>query len=169
MNVKNFVLGIGIVVVFALTLWQGIEAFYPSPMYDDYCGKIREPIPMPVDKDINLYQNATWCAENNGNWRNGYCDFYYECQKQFDEVQDKHAKIAFIISVIVALIAIITGYAILSIEPVGSALIGSGIWALFYGTVINWRNFTNIWRFLLLFAALVLIIWITLRLNRKRK
>ena len=27
MNVKNLILGIGIVIVFALVLWQGIEAF----------------------------------------------------------------------------------------------------------------------------------------------
>ena len=36
-NVKNLVLGIGIVVIFALALWQGVEAFYPSSKYDDFC------------------------------------------------------------------------------------------------------------------------------------
>ena len=37
MNVKILVLGIGIVIVYALMLWQGIEAFYPSPQYDKFC------------------------------------------------------------------------------------------------------------------------------------
>src|SRR3989338_6194448 len=41
MKIKNLVLGIGIIIVFALALWQGIEAFYPSPKYDSFCNATR--------------------------------------------------------------------------------------------------------------------------------
>src|SRR3989338_7347720 len=37
MNVKNLVLGIGIFIVYLLMLNYGIEAFYPSPKYEDFC------------------------------------------------------------------------------------------------------------------------------------
>lgn len=168
MKVKNIVLGIGIVIVFALALWQGVEAFYPSPQWDNYCGSVEIPR-LVADKDVNFYNNQTLCLENNGTWRNGYCDYYSECQESFDEAMDKHAMYTFFISIIVGIIIIIVGYSILSIEPVGSALIASGIWAFFYGSVVNWRNFSDIWRFLLLLAALVLLILFAIHLNRNKK
>ncbi len=160
MNVKNIVLGIGIVVVFALALWQGIEAFYPSPQYEDYCNFNNGPVP-------GTENNATFCQENGGMWNNGYCDYYSRCQKDYDDARDPHAKVVFFISLIVAIIVIIVGFSILSIEPVGSALIGSGIWAVFWGSVVNWRNLSDIWRFLLLLVVLILLIWVALKLNKK--
>lgn len=159
MNVKNIVLGIGIVVVFALALWQGIEAFYPSPQYEDYC---EDGIGFP-----GAESNVTVCEDSGGIWKNGYCDYYSECQKEYDAARDPHAKVVFFISLIVAIIVIIVGFSILSIEPVGSALIGSGIWAVFWGSVVNWRNLSDIWRFLLLLVVLILLIWIAIKLNKK--
>ena len=188
MRVKNLVLGIGIVVVFALALWQGIEAFYPSPQYDDFCSGVdRFSAPYPAKADGNYATNCTFSRELQEQQTQCYADggqpiFEYDdngctiaikecdfCQKYFDEAQDKHAKYVFFISLIVAVITIIVGYSILSIEPVGSALIGSGIWAIFYGSVINWRNFSNIWRFLLLLLALILLIWFAVRLNTREE
>ena len=166
MNVKNLVLGIGIVIVFALALWQGIETFYPSPQWDSYCTSNEIASPIISEKEMPTIEN---CTAQGGTWTNGYCDYYFECQQQFDTAQDSHAKVAFIISIIVGFLALIVGYSILSTEPVGSALFGSGIWSFFYGTVINWRNFTNIWRFLLLLLALALIIWLAIKLNTTKK
>jgi len=169
MNFKNIVLGIGIVVIFALVLWQGIEAFYPSPQFDDYCGNVKIPQSIPELKGLDQSINSTYCLENNGTWQNGYCDYYFECQKSLEFDLDTHSKIVFFISLIVALIVFIVGFLILNVEPVGSALLGSGIWAIFYGAVVNWRNISSIWRFVLLFIALILLIFIALRLNRVDK
>lgn len=186
MNVKNLVLGIGIVVVFALVLWQGIEAFYSSPQYDDFCnstefGYLEKFPPSGQTPSCNfsrsLQEQEQQCYSQEGQPvfeynENGCalslkeCDL---CNKYFQDAQKSHARIVFFISLIVGILALIFGYAILSIEPVGSALIGSGIWAFFYGTVINWRNFTTVWRFLLLLLALILLIWIAIRLNTQKK
>ncbi|MDO8460492.1 MAG: hypothetical protein Q7S74_05250 [Nanoarchaeota archaeon] len=185
MKVKNFVLGIGIVIVFALALWQGIEAFYPSPQYDKFCNSsmyaYAEPYPVkPYSYEApnctfsrTLQEQANQCTADGGQPIYDYddngcttslkkCDF---CNKQFNDKQNTHAKNVFWIALIAGIVTLIIGYFILSIEPVGSALIGSAIWAIFYGTVINWRNFSNIWRFLILFIALILLIWIAIRLN----
>lgn len=185
-NVKNLVLGIGIVVIFGLALWQGIEAFYPSPQYDEFCAPGRfeayypKP-PMPVEESCiysqELRDAETTCYAERGQPVYEYdnkgcyvsvksCDY---CQRDFEKAQDAHSKIVFIIAVIVGVITLIVGYGVLSTEPVGSALIGSGIWAIFWGAAINWRNFSNIWRFLLLLVALVLVIWFALRLNKPDK
>ena len=61
------------------------------------------------------------------------------------------------------------GYGVLSIEPVGSALMASGIGALFYGSVRNWENLSDVWRFLLLLVPLILLVWFALRLNSQKK
>jgi hypothetical protein len=167
MKVKNLALGVGIVILFALMLWQGIEAFSPSPQWDDYCGKV---IPRTAPDKLEI--NQSYCLETGGNWTNGgygYCDYYSECQKEFDDASKAYSQVVFIVAAIAGIIALITGYFVLSVEPVGSALIGSGIWAFFYGSVVNWRNFSNIWRFLLLALAFVLLVWLTLRFNRTKK
>jgi len=162
---KNLVLGLGIIIVFALVLWQGIETFYPSPKYDDFCGKVHINRPLAIDKEFN----QTDCISQGGIWKNNYCDFYSECQTKYENARQQHSKVVFIISIVTGILTLLIGYTILSIEPVGSALIGSSVWAIFYGTLINWRNFTNIWRFILLLIAFVLIIWVAIRLNTKKK
>ncbi|NCO11236.1 hypothetical protein CO038_01910 [Candidatus Pacearchaeota archaeon CG_4_9_14_0_2_um_filter_39_13] len=169
MRIKNIVLGIGIIVVFALVLWQGVEAFYPSPQWDDYCSETVVPKTI-IDGRGNVENpTQTECEADGGRWNNGYCDYYYYCQQEFDDASDAHAQRVFFISLIVAVIAFILGYSLLKTEPVGSALMGSGIWALFYGSVVNWRNFSDYWRFGLLLVVLILLIWIALRLNRQKK
>jgi len=187
MNMKNLVLGIGIIIVFGLVLHYGIEAFYQTPQYDKYCNASRYysyPVPekLPAQAVNCTYSKALREAENKCFAEQGQPVYDYDdngctsavkecdyCNKYFNEAQDEHAKTAFIISIIAGLIVIILGYAILSTEPVGSALMGSGIWAFFYGAVINWRNLSNIWRFLLLLVALILLIWIAIRLNKPKK
>lgn len=182
MNVKNFVLGIGIVIVYALMLWQGIEAFYPSPQYDDFCdnvNKFRNLVPGTGECDYPeiLHEQEQQCYEQDGRPIYDYddagcavgvkeCDY---CSKKWDNARDDYSQRLFVIALIVGLITFIVGFSILKIEPVGSALIGSGIWAVFYGSVWNWRNFSNIWRFLLLALVFVLLIWFTIRLNRVGK
>ena len=181
-KVKNLVLGIGIIVVFALVLWQGIEAFYPSPQYEDFCASGYPTIPVQklnaaCTPSTNLQNQEEQCYQQKGSPVYDYnadgcpisvkeCDL---CNVQYESAQDEHAKKTFYIALIVGLIALIIGYSVLTIEPVGSALIGSGIWSFFWGTVVNWRNLSSIWRFLLLFVALVLIIYITIKLNSKKK
>ncbi len=188
MNVKNLVLGIGIIVIYALALWQGIEAFYPSPQYDKFCtagrfeGNYFPAKPLPSGEPScnfsrNLQEEQNRCYAEKGQPIFEYddkgctisikeCDY---CQKEFEEAQEVYSMRIFIIAFIIGIITLIVGYSILSIEPVGSALIGSGVWAIFYGAAINWRNFSNIWRFLLLLVALVVIIYVTMRLNRERE
>ena len=96
----------------------------------------------------------------------GFCDRDFTCREELEDARKSHSWVVFVISMIVAILAFVLGYSLLKTEPVGSALIGGGIWAIFFGSVVNWRNFGNIWRFLLLLVALVILIWFALRLNR---
>ena len=148
-KVKNLVFGFGIFIVYMLVLAQGIETFYPSPDYEDFCQlpldlePRTEPFPL---KEPDL-----------------------ACEQEFSDARDAWSKNVFIIALIIGIVTLIVGYFVLSAEPVGSALIASGIGAIFYASVTNWRNFTDVWRFLLLLLAFVFLVWLALRLNKKKK
>jgi hypothetical protein len=182
MNIKNFVLGIGILVVYALVLWQGIQAFYPAPEWDDFCNVgPREPRAIGLqgveDCSFNqgLLDKELACSEVGGMFRfeydnvgcpmSGYCD---ECSLDYDDARDDYSRNIFIISLVISVLTLVVGFFVLKVEPVGSALLASGIWAIFYGTVWNWRNFGAGIRFGLLLLLLIALIWIALRLNRRR-
>ncbi|MBX4212340.1 hypothetical protein KW787_02705 [Candidatus Pacearchaeota archaeon] len=183
MNVKNIVLGIGIFIVYMLMLGYGIEAFYPSPKYEAYCTgneftypKIPYGVtPTNCSYSPQLQQQEQACYANQGQPAYTYndqgcpvsaqCNY---CMKDFNDAQKSYSKVIFIIALITGIITLIVGFAILSVEPVGSALMASGIGAIFYGSVRNWANLSDIWRFLLLLVSLVILIWIALRINRVR-
>ncbi len=185
-NVKNIVLGIGIFIVYLLMLGYGIEAFYPSPKYDDFCtpGRFQsyypdKPIPAtPVNCTYSpqLRDAEQACYVDRGSPIYEYdengctvsvreCDY---CQRDFDDKNKQYSKIVFVIALIAGIATLLIGFSILSVEPVGSALMASGVGAIIYGSIRNWQNLSDVWRFLLLFAALVLLIWIALRLNRRK-
>lgn len=187
MNVKNLILGIGIFIVYLLMLGYGIEAFYPSPQYDSFCtgaGGGRYPYVEPVKGTASgtcafsrvIQEQSEACSA-----QGGFAAYAYDdagcvsgvkecnlCQKKFDDAQKGYSKVIFVIALIAGLLTLFIGYGVLSVEPVGSALMASGVGAILYGSVRNWQNLSDIWRFLLLLVALVLLIWIALRVNRKR-
>jgi len=180
MKFKNFILGVGIFVVFALALNQGLETFYPTPQYEDYCDIDNRAYPIaykdtstcPNNPDLN--RRAEQCTYSKGDFVytydlngcpiDGTCD---PCRLDYEADLDVHSSRVFIIAIIVGIIVFVTGFFLLSTEPVGSALMASGIWSVFFGVVKNWRNFTQAWRFLLLFVLLVVLIWLALRFNKK--
>ena len=151
MAIKNLILGIGIFVVYMLMLGYGIEAFYESPRLSDYCDEFDQP--RFPGGEINESEAAK----------------SKECYDQFNSVREGYDKNVFLIALLVGLITLVIGYFILEQEPVGSSLIASGVGAIFYGSVRNWGNFSDVFRFLLLLIALIFLIWLSLRLNKKSK
>ncbi len=188
MNVKNLVLGVGIFIVYLLMLNYGIEAFYPSPVYNDICKGQSYPYPMkytgemPTPGQNCSFSQTVQDAVNQCNEQGGYPVYTYDslgcttgvkecnmCNKEYEDAQKTHSKIVFVIALIVGIITLFVGFGILSVEPVGSALMASGVGAIFYGSARNWANLSDIWRFLLLVLSLVLLIWIALRINKERR
>lgn len=164
-------------------LGYGISAFYPSPEYGDFCsGGMYYPKPYSPDGFVRgenctfnqeIDRQAQQCSSEQGIPIYNYseqgcpsavsCDF---CQRDYEVERKAYERNLFVISLVVGIITLFLGYGILSVEPVGSSLMASGIGAIFYGSIRNWGNLNDIWRFLLLFVSLVLLIWIALRLNK---
>jgi len=163
MNVKNLVLGLGIFIIFLFVLNYGIKTFYSEPKWEDYCGEVKA---IPLEKNINLTQQM--CEDQGGEWTQEYCDYYSECQKEYNLKKDSFNMKFFIISLIVGIITIIVGYGILSVEPVGSALIASGIGGIVEGTFMNWEGLSDFIKFILLLLVLIFLIYLAIRTNKKK-
>jgi len=182
MGMKNVVLGIGIFIVFMFLLHNGIRAFYDAPQYEKFCNNSYTPY---IDKPYIITTNCSYgrelqeqeraCYNQRGQpvydyYENGcmkgvsFCDF---CQRDFDDAMKEYNRNVFVIALIIGIIVLLVGFFILSIEPVGSSLMASGIGAIVYGTIINWENLGNIGRFLLLLLALIILIWIAVRINKR--
>lgn len=178
-KVKGVIVGIGIFLIYMFALGYGFQAFYPGPQWQDYCAQLNKPIPY-IDgtncaRTAEMNQLENQCYADGG--QPAYdvdakgcqvfkeCDF---CNKEFEKVHNSHTNVVFVIALIIGLITIGIGFAVLSVEPVGSALIASGIGALVYGTIQNWQNFTAVWRFVLLFIVLVLLVLLGLHMSKKK-
>jgi len=180
MNVRNLILGIGIVLVYALLLWQGFSTFYPRPDFESYCGEkefrvprsLGEPFdcqtPLEVTTAINLcyevdnYFHSDY--DENGCVIGGFCD---DCNKQYESSRQSHGMIEFVAMLILGIITFTVGYFILSIEPVGNSLIAASIWTVFFGTVSNIEYIGKFFLFFMLLAVFVALIWLAMRFNRK--
>lgn len=177
---RNFVLGLGIFVVYLFVLAAGFRAFYPGPEYNDFCknnefSKPRLVVPqVDCTMSIELQNQVSQCYNDNGqpifSYDENGCESSIECitcNKDYESARSSYTNVVFIVSLIIGVLTILVGILILSIEPVGSALIAAGIGAVVYGTIMNWQNFTAVWRFALLFLVLAGLVYFALRLNKK--
>jgi hypothetical protein len=168
-KVKTVILAIVIAIVLAFFVGYLIEAIYHSPKYEDYCGKIITPM---EEKYGNMTQSI--CEDYGGEWTpqniecikapcpQGYCDFYFKCQEEFQKAQDKYNLVVFIVAVIVGLIAVTFGI-ILQLASVSSGLMLGGGFLTLYGTMRYWYNLSNWIRVILLGIALLILIWLGYR------
>ena len=179
MKVRKVILGLGILIIYGLALSQGIQTFYPEPEFEDFC-EVPEVSNDFISEDCEFSQSLITkensCEKTGGLFVreygddgcvvDGYCNI---CLESYENALDDYSQRVFIFSLIIGFMTLILGIFVLKVEPVGSALMASGIWAIFYGTLRNWRNFSNGWRFLLLFAVLLFLIWIGMKFGYKKR
>lgn len=157
-KIKAIILSVVIAIVLASFVIYLIESFNSSPKYEDYCGEVRPAYPAKFTGEVREI-NQTECEVQNGTWRNNYCDYYYECQNEFNNVSDKHKNYVFFISVPVGLIAVATGI-IIALPSVSSGLMLGGGFLTIYGTAQYWDNLSNWLRALILGIVLIILIWL---------
>jgi hypothetical protein len=170
MNVKNFILGIAIIILSTFVVVYGFSAIYPQPQFSDYCH----------DKGLVHTDNESSCVLAEGKWTNftspsdpkvtnvtGYCDVTYYCGKNYDEANQKYSLNRFFISIPLALIIIALGAFLFNLDAVGAGLMGGGVATLIFGISGYWGYANNWFRFLVSLFALVLLIAISYWFNKK--
>ncbi len=155
MNLKKTVIWISIALIFALFVGYGIEVFNPSYKYEDFCPR------EAFTEEECLEEGGMWQGFNEAEVspKRGFCQPPINCSENYNLAQSKHDKIVFIVSVIVGILAVITGF-ILKKDVVNQGILVGGILLIIYGTLRYWRYANNILKFVLLGLVLGVLIWI---------
>ena len=156
-KVKTVILSLIIAIVLAGFVIYLVESIYPSPDYEDYCGNVKVPRIIPNEKTGGVDQSQ--CQEDGGTWIDGYCDYYYECNQNYEKEADKHRLVLFVVGAVVGLIAISLGI-VLALPSVSSGLMLGGGFLIFFGTAQYWSELSNWIRTFILGIVLVVLIWL---------
>ncbi|MDP3989931.1 MAG: hypothetical protein Q8Q01_01875 [archaeon] len=156
---KNFIIVIGIAILFALFVGYGIEVFDPAPKNEEFCRQ-----------DLYEIQEQADCEEAGGLWQGyeevapvtrpkGFCNAPYKCYDEFSQAQAKHDKIVFIVAIIIGILGVITGV-ILKKDVVSTGITAGSVLLILYGTIRYWQYANNTLKFILLGIALAVLIWL---------
>lgn len=183
-SAKNIILSIAIAIVFMLLGVYGINLFYEEPQYQDFCGQEGFPKVAPLAREqrpcqvnVSLDAQMQQCY-NDGNavikqqYDQFGCLAAFECstcQKDFDNAMEEWEKKAFISAVVFGIIGIAVGAIWFSLESVGAGLMGGGALLILGFSMRVWRNLGDIVRFVILLAALVVLIYLGYRINKRKR
>ena len=178
MGLAKTFLAIGIAIVFTVFIAYGLYVVYEPPentCWDDYncygltavCygedpetfEKYARPAPLSESEEQReCAQNITKSQE----YRD-CIDQQETCNAMQDDEQFIHARNSFFIIIVIALLSLIAGVYLTSMEGIGSGFIGGGVllilWSLIY-TVKYWAEWDKYVKLLALFIVLVVMIYI---------
>ena len=179
-NVKKWALAIAIAIVLNLFINYGIATFYKQPKYEDLCNNTpynypSKPMERPVPYDISQQKCQDFYApdtiQSNCSSQHGYINYRYNstgcaydfycdtCSYKFETEMEKYNSNVFFVLIVIGVISVIGGI-LIGVESVGSGLLLGGILSIIIGGIRNWSNLTNVIKFILLGAILILLIWI---------
>jgi hypothetical protein len=168
-------------IIFAFFVNSLIEAFYPSPKYEDYCKQspYSEPVKMGVAPDNCTALPPLQCNDTNAfvqyEYDGGYCpvrSYCNYCNVELQKDQEKYNMVVFIISSIMALIAIAVGMLLPTDtnnlnEWIGTGFLLGGLITLFIGTARYYNDMARILRPIVLFLELALVIFLAYKKLKK--
>lgn len=183
-NIKKFGLGIAIVIVLNLFINYGLNTFYKSPDYNDFCK------PERLKQSLNT---RTSCEEVGGLWtdnanyeirrlyvpenssiekpmpviedgrQTGYCDQDFTCRKEYEEVNNVFRRNVFIVWVIAGVLAIGGSFSITAVSMLSTSFMFGGLLSLLIGTLGYWSAMQDYLRFIILGIALAFLIGVAYR------
>ena len=176
-----------IAILYAIFVNAFIGAFYPAPKYDDYC-KARyyapeKAVPIPAEKtnikcpDYNqpTQEELDTCANDRGypeyRYDNNGCAVEYKgcnfCQRDFDKANEKYNFVFFIISSILAVIAIGIGLYLPTKQSlnewIATGFILGGLITLFFGTFRYYQYLGRYVKPFVILAELLIVIFLSYR------
>ncbi|HEY9583256.1 MAG TPA: hypothetical protein VJK09_03060 [Candidatus Paceibacterota bacterium] len=157
----KWILALGIVIVLNLLFNYGIRTFYkPAPDYADFCRQEQVTV-VPENQEECVSQGGSWTTNPSyGKTYRGYCNTQFKCSNDYQGASDRYNRNAFIIWVILGIIAIITSFYLAHVEAVSLGLSLGGVVAIIVGAVSYWSNMNDKLRFAVLLVGLVALIWL---------
>jgi hypothetical protein len=164
---KKIALSLAIVVVLNVFFNVGIETFYPTPVYEDFC-----PLPGVDEKTMAVtYPDMATCNEAGGQWTQpagegamGFCDYYGDCYKGHEEAMQIYNRNAFVILTILGTATLLFGLLTHTLPmAVANGLLFGGVVTLLIGTMRYWNYMEDHLRFIVSGVALALLIFVGIK------
>jgi hypothetical protein len=163
---KVVIFSVAIAFISVFFFAYAIQAFYPAPQYNDFCGdRVAKP---------NIVDESS-CVDIGGKWTDyegkiapvrdeiepviGWCDEDFVCREDYDNERKPYERNVFFANVIIGLVILIVAF-FLGLEAVSSGLMGGAVMLIVYGSMRYWSELSDIWRTLMLGVALVVLIWL---------
>jgi hypothetical protein len=135
----NNLLIFSIAIIFVFFIGFGIEAFYDSPQYDDFCEDNFRP-------DPNITKEMMQERDN--------------CYDELRDARDKYNRNVFIITSVIGIIVLLGTVTIIKKNVVSTGLFLGAILTIIYGTIRYWNGLGDYLRFILLGLILGILIWL---------
>lgn len=179
-DLKQIAVAIAVAILFALFIILLTDLVYEEPKYSDYCENGFKPIPVtPIEKPCYEYgEEYQQCVREGGvvRWALNEsdcrifdrCDF---CNLEYQDARKVYTRNVFLIAGIIGLASIFIG-TLWKIEFLGTGFMFGGIILLFYATVRFFGDADKLLRVIIVFAELLIVIWIGYRklyLKEKKK
>ena len=138
MNIKTILIGIGVIILTSFVVIYGFGTFYPEVKHEDFC-----------PQNLHLAETESSCISMGGIWNSfnypedtettikGLCDQPRSCWEDMNEAREARSKWIFIISIPLAILLIVIGALVFSLESVGAGLMGGAVVTLIYGGILS--------------------------------
>lgn len=142
----------------------GTKLIYDEPRYEDYCDYIN--MPTVYDK-TNLTDSE---AQEQSRIQQ---EEYERCSESYDDADKNYSKKMFIITLIFSIFVIIICTIFIEINSISGGLMLGSLMFMIYGTGRYWNYMDDLMRFIILGAALGVLIyvayWTSKRIGKKNK
>ena len=158
-NLIKWAFVFGIALISNLFAYYVVQALYPEPEYNAYCDdRLSE----------KLVTSPEMCRENDGRWitdqtgttpNGGYCDLYYQCQKNFENDMKVYGRNVFVVFIILGTALLLGSAFLASVEAVTLGLAFGGVLSFIIGSMRYWSNMQEWLRVIVLGVALAGLIY----------
>jgi hypothetical protein len=172
---KDGALGLAITIMAVFVVISGINAFYPSPVRNDFCPSVYE------------FTTEAECIAGEGIWQSttspgaktsdsgvisiplegGRCQNDPACYDEYDLARDVHSRNLFLISLFIGIILVFLGIHFFNVKAIGSGIMGGGVITLFYGGIVSWGHSEEWFRFIISLISLAFLVFLAVWFHKQ--
>jgi hypothetical protein len=162
---------IGIVIVLNLFFNYLISLVYKAPEYNTFC-KQEQVVDVAKTKESCVTKGGQWSEYNQVdpkttpaalNGVTGYCDEQYTCRNDFETVNKTYERNVFVALVVIGVILVGLSFALAFNWIISVSFSMGGILSIIIASIRYWGNADNLVRVIILFLALVVLIYFAVR------
>ena len=157
MDIKQKLIAVAIAIVLVAFIAVGIETFYKSPVNNCY----KEAMPKTFGCEVLQEPNRTSCFIEQQTFYDNQSRINQKCFDEFQPIDNKYKRNVFIILSILGVLSVIIGLFLKTVPAVYLGLMIGGLVNILEGIIRYWSQMNEYFRFIILGALLVILIWIS--------